>query len=187
MDAIKAEREVIESELKSATVNMKDQFMRALAQDGAINEPALSLAEIGKHLNPLQSQVQDSIKRQETLVTDIRTAHDAFTAEFGSSGSTRDALFTQLASAYDVFIELQNNLREGTKFYNDLTQLLVVFQNKISDFCFARKTEKEELLKDLTQASSRAAPTPTPSVPSHHGGPGNGEFNALSLYLLMEN
>lgn len=171
VETVKAERDVIESELKSATVNMKDQFLAALAQDGAINEPALSVPEIGKRLQPLQAQVQDSVRRQEQMVKEIQEAHAQFTAEKGgSSASSRETLLSQLASAYDIFTELQGNLKEGTKFYSDLTQLLIVFQNKISDFCFARKTEKDELMKDLTQQTSRAgaAPPATPQVPTHH-------------------
>jgi programmed cell death 6-interacting protein len=169
VETIKAERDAIESELKSATINMKDQFLKALAQDGAINEPVMSVAQIGKVLGPLQQQVNDSIMRQQSLVQEIQSTHAQFARESGSGTSSRDTLFSELAKAYDTFSELQHNLKEGTKFYNDLTQLLIVFQSKISDFCFARKTEKEELLKDLTAESSRQmGASTTPSMPSHY-------------------
>lgn len=168
VETIKAERDVIESELKSATVDMKTQFLQALAQDGAI-DPATVVSHVGKSLNPLQKQVADSVGRQSTLVSDIQQAHQEFTAEVGSGSNQRDQILSQLASAYDIFTELQHNLKEGTKFYNDLTQLLIVYQNKVSDFCFARKTEKEELMKDLTAESSRQAAGTLPAAPSHHG------------------
>ncbi|XP_011205291.2 programmed cell death 6-interacting protein [Bactrocera dorsalis] len=168
VETIKAERDSIELELKSASFNMKDEFLSALQKDGAIDEPAISLSRIGQVLNPLQSQVKESVERQTTLISDIQQAHEQFASETGSCGSSRDKLYQELATAYDSFIELLGNLKEGTKFYNDLTELLVVFQNKISDFCFARKTEKEELLKDLTTESSRPAIGPTPTLPSHY-------------------
>ncbi|CAG9798578.1 unnamed protein product [Chironomus riparius] len=169
VETMKVERDVIESELKSATVDMKDQFLNALALDGAI-DPAATVSFVGKALSPLQKQVADSIGRQQSLIQDIQDAHSSFTAEVGSGSNKRDQQLSQLASAYDIFTELQHNLKEGSKFYSDLTQLLIVFQNKVSDFCFARKTEKEELMKDLTAETSRVASGfQQPNIPSHHG------------------
>ncbi|XP_029047406.2 programmed cell death 6-interacting protein [Osmia bicornis bicornis] len=170
VETLKAERDVIESELKSATTDMKTTFLSALAKDGAIDEPNLSVESIGKAYGPLQKQVRESVARQEQLIAEIQRCHAEFTAEQSGSGSSREAMLCKLAAAYDSFKELKDNLNEGIKFYNDLTQLLVVFQNKISDFCFARKTEKEELLKDLTTNLSHTGPATTPTIPSHHGG-----------------
>ncbi|GLV31978.1 ALG-2 interacting protein X [Carabus blaptoides fortunei] len=168
VETVKAERDVMESELKSATVDMKATFLSALAKDGAISEPAMSVESLGQAFGSLQKQVKDSVQRQEKLVADIQNANSEFVRESGACAGGRDNMMRQLAAAHDSFRELQNNLKEGTKFYNDLTQLLVVFQNKISDYCFARKTEKEELLKDLTQETSRQGPVSTPSLPTHH-------------------
>lgn len=165
VETIKAERDVIESELKSATVDMKDKFLQALAHDGAI-DPSEIISHVGKALIPLQKQVTDNINRQTILIEDIKSAHRDFTAEAGSGTTHRDNMLSKLATSYDIFTELQHNLKEGTRFYNDLTQLLLVFQNKVSDFCFARKTEKEELLKDLAAESSRQA-SGSIAVPSH--------------------
>lgn len=173
VDTIKAEREVIESELKSATIDLRDQFLNALAQDGAINEPNISVGSIGKALAPLREQVADSISRQETLVKDIQSSHQAFVAETGGGSGSRDTFLSEIATSYDNFITLQNNLKEGTKFYNDLTNLLVTFQNKVNDYCFARKTEKDELMKTLTEESSRMTASSTPTMPSYGATTGN--------------
>lgn len=69
---VKAERDVIESELKSATIDMKDTFLKALGQDGAINEPAVSVETLGQTFGPLQRQVKESIEKQESLIERIK-------------------------------------------------------------------------------------------------------------------
>ncbi|XP_068622573.1 programmed cell death 6-interacting protein [Battus philenor] len=167
VEALKAERDSIETELKDVTVDLREKFLSALAADGALDEPALSAAALGAALAPLQRRVADTLRRQETLVADIQRAHCALMAARGGA-SGRDAALGRLCAAYDAYQDLTGNLKEGVKFYNDLTQLLVAFQNKVSDFCFARKTEKEELLKDLTQEASRGTQRPAPSPPAHH-------------------
>ena len=46
--------------------------MTALAQDGAIDEQALTVSELDTIYSPLREQVSDSIYRQENLVSQIQ-------------------------------------------------------------------------------------------------------------------
>lgn len=168
VETLKAERDAIECELKSANADMKDEFLNALSQDGTINEVAISTESLGRLFGPLQKQVKESLDRQEGLVKNIQEAHGDFCKAATGVGGEREAMLMKLAAAYDTFNELRSNLTEGTKFYNDLTQLLVNFQGKINDFCFARRTEKEELMRDLTQGLANMKVGTTPNTPAHH-------------------
>lgn len=171
VEALKNEREVLEAELKSATFNeMKSKFLSALVKDGAINEHALSTEALGEVYGPLQKQVRESKERQEQLIANIQRTNIEFVKLKGAGGNTeRETFLSELAAAHDAYMDLLSNLEEGTKFYNDLTQLLVNLQNKIEDFCFARKAEREELCKDLQQEIV-SRPTPqAPVAPAYHG------------------
>ncbi|TRY67905.1 hypothetical protein TCAL_03284 [Tigriopus californicus] len=170
IETLKAERQVIESELKAPKIDMKTVFFNALNKLGVISEQELSLESLNRVYGPLQKLVTDNVRRQETLMAQIQETHEKFVKERGGQGSgdDRETMLKQCAAAHDAFFELKSNLQEGTKFYNDLTQLLVTFQSKVSDFCFARKTEKEELMKDLTTGMANMSMGGGPTPPSHH-------------------
>lgn len=167
VETLKAERAVIESELKGTNPDMKTVFLQAAA-NGNLNEPLISAQSLGKAFGPFQQQVSESITKQERIIAETQDLYQPFIQERGGSGGAREEALKSIASAYDAFMELKGNLQEGTKFYNDLTQLLVTFQSKVSDFCFARKTEKEELLKDLSSSLSSMSLEPPPQAPAHH-------------------
>ncbi|XP_019630118.1 PREDICTED: programmed cell death 6-interacting protein-like isoform X3 [Branchiostoma belcheri] len=176
VETIKAERDVIESEIKEAKSDISSKFLTALAQDGVVNEESLSVGELDRMFGPLQQQVTESVGRQESLMGKIQTANTEFCQQKQASGSVnqREEKLKDLAAAHDAFMELISNLEEGTKFYNELLLLLVKFQTKCNDIVFARKTEKDEHLKDLQQniakQPSQSAPTPPAYQASGPGG-----------------
>lgn len=145
---LKAERETIEQTLRDPVSDIVPKFLQALKDLGDVDEESISEAHLRAEYGQAQQQVAENVEKQEGIVGRIVIAHDKFTQETQSRGqSPREEKLKVLAAAYDAFMELDANLTEGTKFYNDLTPLLIKIQNKVSDFVFARRTEKEDLLK----------------------------------------
>uniref|UniRef100_A0A8C2ISG2 Programmed cell death 6-interacting protein n=1 Tax=Cyprinus carpio TaxID=7962 RepID=A0A8C2ISG2_CYPCA len=169
LDEVKREREVLEGEVKSVTVDMTTKFLTALAQDGAINEEALTASELETRYGSHTQRVQQNLRRQEELLSQIQVSHQEFSAlkQSNSEANNREEVLKKLASAHDSYIEISSNTKEGTKFYNDLTEILLKFQNKCSDIVFARKTERDELLKELQQSIAREPSAPSFNVPSY--------------------
>ena len=71
---MKNEREQMEQDFKSSTVDMKALFLDALAHDGAINEPAMSVEKLGETYGPLQKRSRESIELQASLVSQIQVS-----------------------------------------------------------------------------------------------------------------
>ncbi|XP_006825362.2 programmed cell death 6-interacting protein-like [Saccoglossus kowalevskii] len=174
VNSMKKERDVLEQQIKETTLDMRPRFLEALAADGAIDEEAISTQQLEQTYGVLSQQANESSERQDALLANIERTNMQFCKEKQSNAGAqkREEMLRKLAAAYDAFMELLANLKEGTKFYNDLTPLLLRFQSKATDFVFARKTEKEELMKDLQQNIVNQPTGPTPAAPSHHGGQG---------------
>uniref|UniRef100_H2YHX3 BRO1 domain-containing protein n=1 Tax=Ciona savignyi TaxID=51511 RepID=H2YHX3_CIOSA len=163
---IKAEREVMETELRTTTYDMTDKFTRILAEEGCLNEDSISPKELNRIYQPLIEQVNDSGDRQESLLANLQVVGSGihvgvfYNSSFDYHLVGEEVLKT-IAAAFDKYMELTAHLQEGNKFYGDLTELLLKLQPKCSDFVFARKTEKEELLKCWsTKRSTQCACVP---------------------------
>lgn len=148
VQTLKAERETLEQRLRDPVADIIPKFLQALKDLGDVDEESISEAHLRAEYGLLQQQVSESVDKQEGIVGRISASHDQFIRETQSQGvSAREEKLKELAAGYDAFMELNANLTEGTKFYNDLTPLLLKIQNKVSDFTFARRTEKDDLLK----------------------------------------
>ncbi|TSK31382.1 Programmed cell death 6-interacting protein [Bagarius yarrelli] len=169
LDEIKRDRDALEGEIKGVTFDMTTKFLTALAQDGAINEEALSTGELDNRYGAYTQRVQQNLRSQEDILALIQTSHQEFAAlkQSNAEANHREDVLKKLAAAHDSYIEISSNIKEGTKFYNDLTEILLKFQTKCSDIVFARKTEREELLKELQQSIAREPSAPSFSVPSY--------------------
>lgn len=99
---------------------------------------------------------------------------DARRAASGGGGDSdpRTEALQRLDTAYKTFGELRANLTEGVNFYSELQTRIQNLKNKISDFTYARQTEKQDLLAALTggagggAAAGGGAPPQRPPKPS---------------------
>uniref|UniRef100_A0A3B4X9C9 Programmed cell death 6-interacting protein n=2 Tax=Seriola lalandi dorsalis TaxID=1841481 RepID=A0A3B4X9C9_SERLL len=189
LDEMKKERETLEGEIKAVTFDMSTAFLTALAQDGAINEEQLSLSQLDQLYGAYNQRVQATLRTQEELLGQVQTSHQEFSSlkQSNTEANQREEVLKKLASAHDSYVEISSNLREGTKFYNDLTEILLKFQNKCSDIVFARKTERDELLKELQQSIAREPSAPNFSVPAYQSTPAAGPTPAPRTVFVSSN
>lgn len=72
LNEVKKERETLENDLKSVEFDMSSKFLTALAQEGAINEEAISVTELDRIYGGHTDKVQKNLKKQEELLANIQ-------------------------------------------------------------------------------------------------------------------
>lgn len=170
-------REELEARFKNADFEpVKRRFLELYSSnDSQVNEASQIAEVLGNVFGPLEKEARDSLHKQEELVKEIQLTNDDFVELRGGSSSAaveRDQFFSRLATAYDAYNDLLKHLQEGTKFYNDLTQILVGLQTKVDDFVYSRRVEADELIKNLgdTPSSTSKLQEQPPSAPATGGG-----------------
>ncbi|KAF1674803.1 Programmed cell death 6-interacting protein, partial [Pygoscelis papua] len=182
LDEVKKEREQLENDLKSVNFDMTSKFLTALAQDGAINEEAISVAELDRIYGSYTQKVQESLKKQEELLKNIQVQHLVSKLIKVKSNENFPKLMYRFSLNLSVTLDryLKHLAKEEVLFYNELTEILLKFQNKCSDIVFARKTERDELLKDLQQSIAREPSAPSIPLPAYQTASAGGSKPAAS-------
>uniref|UniRef100_A0AC35F0R2 BRO1 domain-containing protein n=1 Tax=Panagrolaimus sp. PS1159 TaxID=55785 RepID=A0AC35F0R2_9BILA len=135
---------------KDVRFDMSGEFLQSMSVSDVVNEEDVSKTKIHQLLGPLKEQVNKNIAEQKAIMEKVQILNKKFIDKKTCSGTAdRDNILKTLASAYDTYFELERNLKEETKFYDDLTSMLLRLQQKVTNFCFARKTEKDDLMKQL--------------------------------------
>jgi len=169
VEALKNVREVLESEMKALDNDaLNAKVITALTTATNLDEHSVIQNELDELIAPMRKQVRENIQEQEQLMGFIEKANSDFVKEkvHNETSKMREEMLKNLATAADSFNELYNHSEEGNKFYNDLTEILLKFQNKVNDFVFARKTEKDDLMKDIQTNLSRPSSSTNTAAPS---------------------
>lgn len=95
---------------------MSDAFSKSYSESGVVNEEKISNDKIQELFHPLKQKVEQSLKKQEQVMAEVETWNKKFCEEKQGSGSEdREDFLKLLATAYDAFLSLEENLNEGTK------------------------------------------------------------------------
>jgi len=173
LDKLIAERTAFRNELTS--LSQRDDIAGKLV--GASDDHEVIFAQELQKYESVQSKLQQNFSNQVTLMDRIQKENIQFVGEKASSDQSaqREQILQRLNTAFKIYNELKDHLREGIQFYSNFQELLKQFNRKCEDFMFARQTEKQDLLKQLqVQATGfNEASHPPQSYPQPTAPPGS--------------
>ncbi|BGP03504.1 pH-response regulator protein palA/rim20 [Rhodotorula toruloides] len=120
-------------------------------------EPLLE-AEMKNLAEPYERELLASDARQQDILSNIKALHEAFVQHRQSQASMREreAALQRFDTAHVKYFEMLTNLKEGLKFYADLSKLAGELRDSVKTFVHARRTEADNHEQALASQEAQA-------------------------------
>ena len=148
MESLFSKEETIDKDLRLELELEKIEEIFLLKQDDlekAIKDQLLNYDQ--KYLN----QIVEIQKRENEILTKlIYPSHQQLMKVKGSTQqSAKEKAVQDAYDAINKFDEINANISEGIQFYTAMQDYIRKASRKVEDFCFARRTEKQDLIENI--------------------------------------
>ncbi|CAH0475317.1 unnamed protein product [Peronospora belbahrii] len=102
--------------------------------------------------NHFEEKIATICEEEQNVLSDLVEANTHFEAKKDTDHvlRKRQAFLQRLSDAVDVFEQLESHVKEGAKFYGELSSRIAQLHQTVEDHCSARELEKRELEMNLT-------------------------------------
>ncbi|GMF30944.1 unnamed protein product [Phytophthora lilii] len=99
-----------------------------------------------------EGKIATICQEEDTVLTELTKANSRFEAKKETDHvlHERQVFLQHLSDAVDVFEQLESHVKEGAKFYGELSARIEQLHQTVADHCSARELEKRELELNLT-------------------------------------
>lgn len=108
-----------------------------------------------------ESPVDDVVASTATALNETEIANGEFVnSRAGNANKEREHAVTKLLTAAETFTELCSNSQEAEGFYSKIEGMAKKLNQKVTDFCDSRRSEKKELLATISAEALREPAVP---------------------------
>jgi programmed cell death 6-interacting protein len=171
MEALFSTEEQIDQQLKQymQTEDIQQSFL--LKQDDL--EKAIK-DQLALYDEKFLNQIIDIQTKVDAILKSIYPSHQQLMKVKGSNQqSAKEKAVQDASDAINKFDEINANISEGIQFYTAMQDYIRKASRKVEDFCFARRTEKQDLIENIMMNQSGIQMNQS----NMYGGQQGGSFN----------
>eukprot|EP00163_Fabomonas_tropica_P010213 TRINITY_DN2029_c0_g3_i1.p1 TRINITY_DN2029_c0_g3~~TRINITY_DN2029_c0_g3_i1.p1 ORF type:complete len:417 (-),score=114.22 TRINITY_DN2029_c0_g3_i1:1299-2549(-) len=149
------EREILEDESRSTIQQVKDSIVNDVIAGAGESKSQDSIFEDKVNLyRAWERRTKENMAKQATLLEAIKTSKQELDTLLKDSDDARmrGSALKQLNATVADYNEVSNNIREGIEFYTEFSDILNKLKSSVSDWVFARQTERKDLMAVIQES-----------------------------------